>query len=408
MESQKVLPRWYPWMVATGAMIAFGVRWLHYLYPFTSTYIAKDLNEPLYIVALMMSANSVALVLGGFILGWMTDRWGVRIPLTIAALITGLFTLLTAFAPNIWFAVLTFGIAGLLSWMASAFPKITRTWFPPTLYSTATAYMFLLFRIAPVVLGPMITAMVLTYGWRMAYLYMGIVCTLLAIPAYALLRDKLPPGTKLPWEVAPPAPPRKINWGEAFRYRITWIFFAAASAAYIAPAMVLAYLIPFFRTDYGMDPMTASYLWSSYTLSWLIGVYIMLPLSDLLYRRRIMSRSTFTAILLAVTGILWFVIIGLPGGLPFIIYVIVFFFQAITDRYIELLPALVAEHVSAEIAGMIGAIAGAIAQWPLAAFPPIIGYFIKESFKLAFIVAGIATLLSASIVYLGFRKMEKK
>ncbi|AAB91217.1 MFS transporter [Archaeoglobus fulgidus] len=356
--------KFLPWMVATGAMLAFTVRWLHYLYSFTAPQIMDEFGVPAATASLMVTANSIGMVVGGFLIGVLCDKIGVRVTLSIAAVVVGVFTIFVGYAQSIYMAIVMFGIAGLFSWLSSAFPKIARAWFPPSLYSTANSYMFLGFRLSALFMGPVVASIVITSGWRSAWIDMGILCILMGVLAFALIRDKKDVQVEQ----------SKVSVGEVFKYRDAWILFGAYSMWLIGCVMYVVFTITYLQKGLQLDPMTSGWLWSLLQLVGIISMYTLLPLSDLLASKGIISRKNFAGIMFLVASVAFFIFGSLKPGMPITYYAASIVLVGLGALLLTTIPApLISERFPPNIAGTATGFITAVGQWPFIVMPPIAG-----------------------------------
>lgn len=364
--NEKSFPRWLPWMVATGAMLAFTVRWLHYLYSFTAPQIIEEFGVSAATASLMVTANSIGMVVGGFLIGILCDKIGVRITLSVAAIVVGIFTILVGFASSIYMAIVLFGIAGLFSWLSSAFPKIAKAWFSPSLYSTANSYMFLGFRLSALFMGPVVASIVITSGWRNAWIDMGILCIIMGILAFALIRDRKDLGTS--------SEQKKVSFREIFKYRDAWILFSAYSMWLIGCVMYVVFTVTYLQKGLQLDPMTAGWLWSLLQLVGIISMYTLLPLSDLLASKGIISRKNFAGIMFFIAAIAFAVFGSLKPGMPIYYYAAAIIFVGLGALLLTTIPApLISERFPPNLAGTATGFITAVGQWPFIVMPPIAG-----------------------------------
>lgn len=369
MDKANEYPGWYPWMVATGVMAAFTVRWLHYIYPFTAPEIIKEFNVPVAIAALMPSANTIGLIIGGFLLGLLCDKIGVRLTVSLAAVIVGIFTMLVGYSSSIYAAIVFFGIAGLFSWINVAIPRVAREWFPPKLYASATTYMNTGFRVAALILGPVIGAMVLSIGWRAPWIYFGAICIVLGLVAFALTRDRK--------EGVVPGSVRKVRIIELFKYKTLWLLFTVFALFVIGASLIVSYMVMYLRTGLGYDPVTAGWLWSVYQIAGLVALYTAVPLADLLSAKKIMTRKNYVALNFLIGAILWMILALYSKGLPIIGIAILLATISFFGQFVALISALVAEYFPREVAGTAAGFVTAVGHITWIFIPPLAGIILE-------------------------------
>ncbi len=364
-------PKWYPWMVATGVLAAFTVRWLHYIYPFTAPEIVKEFGVPVAIAALMPSANTIGLIVGGFLLGLLCDKIGVRLTVSLGAIIVGIFTVLVGYSSSIYAAITFFGIAGLFSWINIAIPRVAREWFPPKLYATATTYMNTGFRIAALVLGPAIGAIVVSIGWRYAWIYAGIACIILGVVAFVLTRDRKEGATL-------GTTARSVRIVELFKYRELWILFTAFALFVVGASLLVSYMVMYLRQGLGYDPVTAGWLWSIYQIAGIIALYTFVPLADLLSAKGIMFRKNYVALTFLVATILWLIMALYSKGMSAIQLAILLAAISIFGQFVALISALVAEYFPREVVGTAAGFVTAVGHITWIFIVPLAGVILES------------------------------
>ena len=131
---------------------------------------------------------------GGMLMGKLTDRFGLAIPLWIGAAALGAGYMLAAAASSVWeFALIHFVLVGLLGSSASFGPVIADVsrWFyrhRGIAVGVASCGSYL----AGTVWPPVIQHFVATAGWRATYLGIGIFCLVTMPPLALLVRRKAP------------------------------------------------------------------------------------------------------------------------------------------------------------------------------------------------------------------------
>jgi ACS family D-galactonate transporter-like MFS transporter len=162
--------------------------------------------------------------------GWVVDRIGVRISLTVAVVWWSIFTMATGAARTI---VHFFGARLMLGLGESAtMPSFTKTafnWFPRRERGLACGIFNSGSVAGNVVSLPLVTTLILIVGWRGAFLVTGLIGLVWAVAWWFIYRDPEHYRAVAPAEVdallAERAPPPKgvhIPWSSLFRYRSIW------------------------------------------------------------------------------------------------------------------------------------------------------------------------------------------
>ena len=162
--------------------------------------------------------------------GWVVDRIGVRISLTVAIIWWSIFTMLTGAARNVaefFSARLMLGLGE-----SATMPSFTKTafnWFPRRERGLACG-IFNSGSVAGNVLSlPLVTWLILATGWRGAFIVTGVIGLIWALAWWFIYRDPERYRAIAPKEVdallaerAPPAQTAHIPWSSLFRYRSIW------------------------------------------------------------------------------------------------------------------------------------------------------------------------------------------
>ncbi len=132
--------------------------------------------------------------LGGMLMGRLADRLGVVVPLTIGCVMLGAGLVGASFAGSLLsFALIQGLVIGLLGTSSSFAPLIADTsmWFTRR-RGIAVAICASGNYLAGAIWPPIVQTMVEAWGWRTAYLVLGIVCTLGTAPLVMLYRKRAP------------------------------------------------------------------------------------------------------------------------------------------------------------------------------------------------------------------------
>jgi len=162
--------------------------------------------------------------------GWIVDRIGVRISLTVAVVWWSIFTMATGAARNV---VHFFGARLMLGLGESAtMPSFTKTafnWFPRRERGLACGIFNSGSVAGNVVSLPLVTVLIAATGWRGAFIVTGIIGLVWALAWWFIYRDPERYRAVAPAEVdallaerAAPVKAAHIPWSSLFRYRSIW------------------------------------------------------------------------------------------------------------------------------------------------------------------------------------------
>ena len=136
----------------------------------------------------------IGFAFGGIIMGRMADRFGIMVPMIISTLMLGLGFVAAAYAPNYWsFVAAQAAIIGLLGVATTFGPLVADVslWFNKN-RGIAVAIVASGNYLAGAVWPPVLTQAVAQYGWRTAYIFIGLVCVVTMLPLALLLRPRAP------------------------------------------------------------------------------------------------------------------------------------------------------------------------------------------------------------------------
>ncbi len=207
-----------------------------------------------------MTLNFLAMALGGFGWGTLSDRIGARIVVLIGGLILGLALVLASRAQSLLSFQITYGV--LVGISASAFfaPMIATTtgWFE-TQRSLAVSLVSLGVGVAPMTMSPLVAWLVTANDWRTAMLIVGLLSWAVLIPAAFLVRK--PPQPAAMDAVAPDAGGAIQSAPAAFRspqFIVLSLVFFACCAAHSGPIFhMVSYAI-----FCGLTPLAAVSIYS--------------------------------------------------------------------------------------------------------------------------------------------------
>jgi MFS family permease len=166
--------------VAMGALFALPV----YLQP-----MAEETGWSRAGISFAMTIGFIVMGVAGFAWGTLSDRIGARPVVLIAALLLGAGLFIASRATDL--LVFQFAYGGLVGASGGAFfaPIISATlgWFDKH-RSLAVSLVSIGGGVAPMVITPLATVLISTYGWRSAMLMIAIAATVLLVPVSLLIR----------------------------------------------------------------------------------------------------------------------------------------------------------------------------------------------------------------------------
>ena len=273
-----------------------------------------------------VAAISLAASVGWFVngssqvlMGWLIDRIGGRIVITVAALLLGASVLLMAAASSVLHLIVIYGLvmslasAGLAGGPPGA---VVVRWFR----RKRGAAMSLLTSggsIGGLVLVPFLTYLFLWTNWRSAWLIGGGIVLVLGVPLlYLVLRDdpadvgQQPDGARIVAGKAPapaPAGPLLANrWSEAFRSAPMWQLSIAYWVCGVTTASISVHYVRWAAAE-GITPATAALAFGLLSGINAVGVLLIGPLSDRV------PRKTLLGAVYLIRGVAFLLLVVLPG-----------------------------------------------------------------------------------------------
>ena len=274
-----------------------------------------------------VAAVSLAASIGWFVngssqvlMGWLIDRIGGRIVITVAALLLGVSVLLMAAANSVLHLIIIYGLvmslaaAGLAGGPPGA---VIVRWFR----RKRGAAMSLLTSggsIGGLVLVPFLTYLFLWTNWRSAWLIAGGMVLVLGVPLlYMVLRDDpadlgLRPdgdGAASGGNSAPaPAGPLLANrWSDAYRSAPMWQLSIAYWVCGVTTASISVHYVRWAAAE-GITPATAALAFGLLSGINAVGVLLIGPLSDRV------PRKTLLGVVYLVRGVAFLLLVVLPGS----------------------------------------------------------------------------------------------
>jgi MFS transporter, ACS family, glucarate transporter len=228
--------------------------------------------------------------------GWLCDRFGARVVLTLGVLWWGVFTsLITVLSPSLAAPVVALIVIRFLLGMGEAvvYPAsncIVAAWVPDQERGIANGLIFAGTGFGAGVTPPLVTYLLVHYGWRSSFWVSSALGLAAGLVWYSIARDR---PSQHPWvsqdELSSPEAykrkPAKTDWGAILRDRnllaVTFSYFCYGYEAYIFFSWFFIYL----NSARGLDLKQSSY----YTVLPFLAMAVASPLggwiSDRMVRR---------------------------------------------------------------------------------------------------------------------------
>jgi MFS family permease len=242
-----------------GHRASFGV----FIKPLTAEF---DWSRAL--IAGAFSISSLVQGLSCIVTGWLNDRLGPRIVLTICGALVGSGLMLMFFVDSAWkfylFYVTLIGI-GMGGVAAPQMSTIAR-WFVKR-RNIATAVLFVGGGLGGFMGPPLITWLIYTYNWREAFLFVGIgVFAMIILGAQFLRRDpskmgQVPYGEESQFRVDSPPKSGGLSMRQALLTKKFWIFIFLVFCIGFCAWTIMVHIVPY-AIDAGISPSVAAIILS--------------------------------------------------------------------------------------------------------------------------------------------------
>lgn len=260
------------WRVAIAAAIGMGVGTglLAFLAGLFIGPLQAEFGWTRSQIALASIFHVAAVVLMPF-LGRIVDRYGARPTAMIAlSLWSCAFVALALMNGEIWqyYVIQAFMAVVGLATSVVTFTRPVAAWFDKA-RGSALGFAIAGTSMTSIVLYPILQAVILAYGWRVGYLFVGALPIVIGLPMIWRWLSPAPPAKSQSTEEA--ARPRVgASFGEAARDARFWLLLVAMFAGNIPVGGILNQLQPIL-TDKGFDPAVAAMIGSVFAASVALG-----------------------------------------------------------------------------------------------------------------------------------------
>jgi OFA family oxalate/formate antiporter-like MFS transporter len=402
----------YGWVIVGCAFsilcIAYGIQFTFGVF---MPYISADTGWNRGALSLPYSVYVFVYSALGLVSGRLTDRWGPRIVLIVGGCLLGSGIMLMSRVGMLWHIYLVLGLLAA-SGMSAAYVPCNATvvrWFTLkrglALSITSSGASFGMF-----IFPPLTTALITGYGWRGAYLILGLlaVCTIIGC-ACLIVRDPEKMGLYpdgLARELLFPAQaPAAIELSESFtlaearRTAAFWLLNVIFALTWVVVFMPMVHIVPF-AVDLGLSPFRAAMTISVIGFAGFAGRLAIGTLSD-----RFGRVATLGVCLLLQA--LSFAAFTISSGL-ILLYLAAAVFGFSYGGVTALFPALVGDFFGRVEVGAIVGFIFAVAGSPAAFGPLIAGYIYNaaHNYSAAFNLSAALNLMALLLLFL-LRKPQR-
>lgn len=193
MALTKTLGSKYAWVIAAAGFLT-QVICLSILTSWNMNiiYAAEDFGVAVTALAIVSSCTGITYGGAGIIWGWLSDKVGIRLELTIAGGLAGIFAILLGTMTSnvasvaIIYSIATGCIAGLST---SIIPKMLSTWFDASMRGKAWPIVTIGGSATGMVMGVVGPILITNFTWRGFYVAIGILALVLTVLIWLMVRD---------------------------------------------------------------------------------------------------------------------------------------------------------------------------------------------------------------------------
>ena len=407
MENSK-LSSWrihYGWVVVAGAFLATAVSGgLFYSFGVFFQPLQEEFGWTRATTASINTVWLISFAISGYFMGWLTDVRGPRFAMLLGAVLTGAGFVMTSRADSLGHFYLTYALTGIGTAATWSPPlAVVQRWFERkrglTLGIVASGV-----GAGTMVLSPLLSWFITSYGWREAYIGLGVLCFVaLTLSALVLIQSPLEKGM-LPYGAAPQrmtaaihnsenqqgeAPADKEHWriGAAVRTKAFYCIWGIYVLSLVPPYVLSAHIVRF-ATDRGVTALAAASALGAFGIGGTIARVGGGALSDVLgWTKGIALFSFLTAVPVFVL-----VLIGTPGAA--VIFVIMLALGVFSGARVPLIPGLLGCYFGTDYLARLIAITHGLAVIFASGSPALAGFIFDRtgSYAIPFYLAGFCAV----------------
>jgi MFS family permease len=406
----------YGWWIVlatqTICMIGYGT----WLYSF-GVFFKPMASEFGWTRAMTAGAYSLRSIEGGIaspIVGWAVDKYGARVVIVIGAIISGLSFVMMPLVNSLLGFYLIYGIAlstGMSAMLYLPAWTVIAKWFRRRL-SLAMAVLAVGAGLGGLVCAPASAFLIAEFGWRSAFVVLGVVIWIVAIPLALVVRNSpeemgLRPDGDAPIDEAPERPghtphlepgdpdllaPVEYTLRQALKSSAFWMLALAFFFFGMAHSTVTVHTVPAL-TDVGIPMQKAAFSIGLLTLVSIIGRLSFGFLGDYVTKRYLFM----VAYALTGAGLLVLMNARTMG----MVYVFIFLFGVGFGGTVPLMPAIRAEYFGRAALGKIQGFMNPVMMFAGAVGPIFAGYVFDTtgSYRISFMVTGLLTFCASVAVF---------
>jgi MFS family permease len=406
----------YGWWIVLATSIICMIGYGTWLYCF-GVFFKPMASEFGWTRAETAGAYSFRGIQGGItspIVGWAVDKYGSRGVILVGAIVAGLAFSLMPLVDSLVGFYLVYGFllsVGMSSMLYLPAWTVIAKWFRRRL-SLAMAVLAVGAGLGGFVCAPASALLIAHFGWRSAFVVLGVAIWIVAIPLAFVVRNSpeemgLRPEGEAPVDETPreveesprsepamsdPAPPVEYTLGQAMRSSAFWMLSLAFFFFGMAHSTVTVHTVPAL-TDAGIPAQQAALSIGLLTLVSIIGRLAFGFLGDHVTKRYLFM----VAYALTGAGLLVLTNARTMG----MVYVFIFLFGVGFGGTVPLMPAIRAEYFGRVALGKIQGFMNPVMMLAAAVGPIFAGYVFDTtgSYRISFLVTGLLTFCASGAIF---------
>jgi MFS family permease len=385
---------YYGWIIVAACLIttimAYGV---HYSFGVFFKPLQDEFDWSRTVTSSVFSFYQISHTVLGLLAGWATDRYGPRITIALGGIALGVGLVLTSQVNALWQLYISYGLLLGLGISAAWSPVMTTVsrWFTKR-RGLALGIVSAGIGLGTVIMSPLASHLISSYGWSRSYLIIGIAGTAVILLSSIFLRKSpLGKGETQNSQNAATYQSGGMSFREAIRTRTPWILLTMWMLLTIGLFMVMTHVVRYAQ-DTGIPPLTAAAILSTIGATSIAGRITMGAISD-----RIGIRKAIVICMVS-QGILIAWLATLSATWEFYLFAVLFGFAY--GGSVPLFPALTGELFGVGHMGLLlafvtigGGIGGALG-------PLLAGHIFDTtgSYFTAFLIGALLSILSIALL----------
>jgi MFS family permease len=303
--------------------------------------------------------------LGGFLWGWLYDRYGARVVVLFGGLLQGIGFIAASQAQSLPVFLAVYGTAAGLAAGAIYVPltAAAASWFVRH-RSLAVSLVSAGLALGTTLVAPLARWLIVAHDWRFAMFTLGCIAWAVILPTALLLRPAPAAGSATNISAADVVP-TDMTLGQALQTPVFWILSLANFACCAAHSGPLFHMVSY-AAYCGVEPITAATVLGAAGLAALCGRIFCGLLAD-----RTGAKRTLVACLVLQSGA---IALYAPARELGTLYAVSLVFGFSYGGAMPLYAILVREHFPAKIMGSVFGVVAMIAALGMALGPPVGGW----------------------------------